>query len=75
MRLSPERLAEITGYTRKSSQVKWFSRHFGVDVPCDRLGPIITNAAYEMLVQKRLGLTPTRPQDLPKPQLVPRKVR
>lgn len=56
MRLSPEMLYKATGRTRQSAQARWFKEYLGVDVPCDRLGPIITEAAYEDLVKKRLGV-------------------
>lgn len=56
MRLSPQKLYEATGRVRQSAQVKWFKDFLNVDVPCDRLGPIITEAAYEDLVKKRLGV-------------------
>jgi len=56
MRLSPQKLHEVTGRFRRSAQVKWFKEFLNVDVPCDRLGPIITEAAYEDLVKKRLGV-------------------
>lgn len=56
MRLSPQKLYEATGRVRQSAQARWFKEYLGVDVPCDRLGPIITEAAYEDLVKKRLGV-------------------
>jgi len=56
MRLSPQKLYEVTGRIRQSAQARWFKEYLGVDVPCDRLGPIITKAAYEDLVKKRLGV-------------------
>jgi len=55
MRLSAERLNEITHLKRKSAQVAWFRQHLGVNVPCDRFGPILTDSAYEKLLEKRLG--------------------
>lgn len=70
MRLSPEKIAEITGYRRASSQVKWFHNYLGADVPADRFGPIMTDAAYEKLLEKRLGILPSSQQaDRPKPRL------
>jgi hypothetical protein len=56
MRLSYESIVEITHLTRKSAQVAWFRQHLGVDVPHDRFGPILTDTAYEKLLEKRLGL-------------------
>jgi len=31
-------------------------QYLGVDVPYDRFGPILTEQAYEKLLEKRLGL-------------------
>ena len=56
MRLTAERLTEITRLKRKSAQVAWFRQYLGVDVPCDRFGPILTDTAYEKLLEKRLGI-------------------
>ena len=56
MRLTAERLTEITHLTRKSAQVAWFRQYLGVDVPYDRFGPILTDTAYEKLLEKKLGL-------------------
>jgi hypothetical protein len=74
MRLSPEKLYEATGRIRQSAQARWFKEFLGVDVPCDRLGPIITEAAYEDLVKKRLGVLPqvanTPERDQPKVRLL-----
>ena len=57
MRLSPQRLAEITGYKRPRAQTAWFREHLGARVPCDRWGPILTESAYEGLLASALGLT------------------
>lgn len=72
MRLSPEKLYEATGRIRQSAQARWFKEFLGVDVPCDRLGPIITEAAYEDLVKKRLGVLP---QSMNQPERDQPKVR
>lgn len=56
MRLNSERLFEITHLKRKSAQVAWFRQYLAVDVPCDKFGPILTDTAYEKLLEKRLGL-------------------
>jgi hypothetical protein len=58
MRLNKAQLFSITNRERRSSQVKWFKDFLNIDVPSDRLGPIITAAAYEDLVKKRLGVLP-----------------
>lgn len=59
MRLTSERLREITGLKFKKSQTAWFLLHLGVEVPCDRIGPIVSEEAFEKLLEKRLGLTPS----------------
>lgn len=58
MRLTKEQLFEITNRRRISGQVRWFKDFLKIDVPCDRLGPIVTEAAYQDLVKKRLGVLP-----------------
>lgn len=64
-RLSPDELAKITGRSRPTAQLRWFREHFGATLPCDALGPIITDAAFEGLVAKgcglRVGAEQTRP--------------
>ena len=50
------RLKDITGKSRKSAQVRWFKDYLGVEVPHDRRGPILTEEAYQKLLEKRLGL-------------------
>lgn len=57
MRLPPDKLAQITGLSLPSAQARWFSRHFGVSLPADRDGPIITPQAFEALVARRCGLS------------------
>lgn len=59
MRLEPAQLKRITGFKRKSAQVAWFRQHLGADVPHDKSGVIITDSAYEKLLEKRLGLAPS----------------
>lgn len=61
MRLTKEQLFSITNRRRISGQVKWFKDFLKIDVPCDRLGPIVTEAAYQDLVKKRLGVLPETP--------------
>lgn len=71
MRLSRVQLKEITGYQRRSAQAAWFMRHLGVTVPCDDQGPIITEAAYQALLDRKLGLRPAQEEKArPKIQLV-----
>lgn len=57
MRLTREALQLITGLKRKSAQASWFREYMGVEVPCDHQGPILTEAAYEALLAKRLGIS------------------
>jgi len=57
-RMPPEELKKITGCKRPKYQAAWFKQHMGVDVPCDRQGPVMTEAAYEALLAKRLGILP-----------------
>lgn len=56
MRLSQEQLLEITGLSLPSAQARWFRQQFGVTLPADRRGPIITAQAFEGLVAKQCGL-------------------
>ncbi len=66
MRLSREELNGITGLKRKSAQAAWFKRHFGVELPIDNNGPIITQQIYQDLIKTKCGLlqqqAPVRPQ-------------
>jgi hypothetical protein len=57
MRLDRLTLENITGRKRRSAQSAWFREHLGVEVPADHRGPILTEAAYEALLAKRLGLS------------------
>lgn len=65
MRMKPEQLEQITGCSRKSAQVAWFKLHLGVDVPYDRHGVIMSEGAYEKLLEKRLGLGETSGRQRP----------
>lgn len=56
MRLTFERLYEITGLKRKSAQANWFRMYLSVEVPTDRTGVIMTDTAYQKLLEKRLGI-------------------
>ncbi len=69
MRLSRKELAEITGLIRKSAQASWFVRHFGVALPVDRNGPIITQQAYQDLVKAKCGLLQKQSATRPKVRL------
>lgn len=72
MRLSFETLCSMTNLVRPKAQAKWFLLHLGVEVPCDRLGPIMTDTAYEKLLERKLGLSASSSsEDKPRPQPVP----
>lgn len=43
-------------------------RHLGVTVPCDEQGPIVTEAAYQALVDRKLGLR-TAQEEKPRPRI------
>jgi len=58
MRINQDMLYQITRLKRKGAQIKWFKLHLGVDVPHDHAGAILTDSAYQKLVEKRLGLAP-----------------
>jgi hypothetical protein len=47
MRLTIEKIIEITGLKRKTAQAKWFRLHLSADVPMDKNGIILTDIAYE----------------------------
>lgn len=61
MRLTPEKLHEITGLSQPAAQARWFKRNLGAEVPSDQAGPILTRAAFERLLAAKLGLH-DRPQ-------------
>lgn len=70
MRLDKQTLYNLTKLRRISAQVRWFRDQLGVDVPFDRDGPIMTDAALEKLLEKRLGILPSYSgQERPKPTL------
>lgn len=73
MRMTPEQLEDLTGFTHASAQVRWFRDHFGVSVPADRAGPIVTAQAVEGMVAKRCGLAPEA--DAARPLLILRRVK
>lgn len=69
-RLPPESLQTITGRKLPSAQKRWFHTHFGVDLPADRAGPILTEATFDALVAKAAGVL-----DGPAPKLTRPTVR
>lgn len=70
MRLSPADLAALTGRSKKSAQVRWFESNFG-SVPVDSLGVIITAAAFEALLARKLGLDVTQQANEVRPSVRP----
>lgn len=66
MRIKREALVQITRRNQRAAQHRWFLDHFGVDLPSDREGPIITQGAFEKLVERKCGLEPA---SAAKPQL------
>jgi len=64
VRLNPTQLHEITGREMPMAQCRWFKRHYGVDMPHDRKGVIITAQAWEEMVAKKCGTSALKePQD------------
>ena len=68
MRLSKEQLIALTGLKRKSAQIIWFRNKFGVELPCDKLGPVVSATSIEMLMQRKLGLLPSSNEN-PRPTI------
>jgi len=60
MRLSRDDLFVITRRKLPRLQAKWFLDYLGINVPCDRDGPILTIASYEAILAKRLGVFPEK---------------
>lgn len=56
VRMDLEQLQKLTGRKNRSAQARWFKAHFGVDVPCDQAGPIMTEQTYQDLLAKQCGL-------------------
>ena len=56
VRMDLEQLQKLTGRKNRSAQARWFKTHFGVDVPCDQSGPIMTEQTYQELLAKQCGL-------------------
>lgn len=57
MRLSNNDLKEITARTQPKAQANWFKRFYGIELPHDRKGVIITQQAWEALVSAKCGMT------------------
>lgn len=69
LRWSPETIKKVTGKRQRAAQRRWFKNHYGIDVPSDAGGPIMTDAAYEALVKKSCGILQTLGQEVPRPSL------
>jgi hypothetical protein len=69
-RLSPVDLVALTGKTKKSAQVRWFESNF-CSVPVDSIGVIITAAAFEALLARKLGLKDSDQSNETRPSVRP----
>ncbi|MDN7582962.1 DUF4224 domain-containing protein [Burkholderia orbicola] len=71
--LTDEQLTKISGKKRKSAQVMWFKHTFGIEPITRADGSIImTQAAFEALMLKRLGVAPVvSPVPVERPALRP----
>jgi len=58
MRLDNAALREIAKRCRPKHQAAWFKEYLGIDIPCDRAGPILTQQTYDALLAKRPGVFP-----------------
>ncbi|MFM0501861.1 DUF4224 domain-containing protein [Paraburkholderia caffeinilytica] len=69
--LSAEQLVQITGKKRKSAQVTWFQKNFGLEPVLRADGSILmTQATFEALLLKRMGLVNVpKSAETPRPQL------
>ena len=70
MRLSRDDLFKITHRVRPRNQAAWFLEYLGINVPCDRDGPILTPSTYEALLAKRLGVFPRTDAPTPEREVV-----
>ncbi|MBN3850140.1 DUF4224 domain-containing protein [Paraburkholderia sp. Ac-20342] len=76
--LSAEQLVQITGKKRKSAQVAWFKKNFGLEPVLRADGSILmTQSAFEALLLKRMGVADalTKPEAPRPPLLSPFKNR
>ncbi|CAG9259474.1 conserved hypothetical protein [Burkholderia diffusa] len=70
--MSDDDLVDVTGKKRRSAQVAWFERHFGLTPVTRADGRIIlTWAAFEALQAKRAGVLPNSTAPAARPQLMP----
>lgn len=56
IRWTPEQIESTTKKRQPAAQKRWFLKHFGIDVPCDLDGPIMTDETFEALVKKTCGI-------------------
>lgn len=73
MRLSQQHLLLITGRQQPAAQCRWFKNHFGVTLPADAAGPILTEAAFNALVAKSAGVLMTAAPNPDRPSVRLRK--
>lgn len=59
LRLSKDQLFQITGRLQPAKQASWFWEYLSVKVPCDQAGPVLTEASYEAILAKKLGVLKT----------------
>jgi hypothetical protein len=57
--MSRDRLREITGRFYGKAQARWFEEFLGACVPCDSVGPILTEQTFEELVARASGIRRT----------------
>ncbi|WP_249183472.1 DUF4224 domain-containing protein [Burkholderia cenocepacia] len=70
--MNDDDLVDVTGKKRRSAQVAWFERHFGLTPVTRADGRIIlTWAAFEALQAKRAGVLPSSTASASRPQLMP----
>ncbi|MGP8474853.1 DUF4224 domain-containing protein [Burkholderia sp. PR2] len=70
--MSPADLERVTGYKQYTAQVRWFNRHFGVDVPRRADGSIVFLwTTFAALDARRAGLIPAEPAARERPELQP----
>ncbi len=68
MRLTQQELQGITGRERPHAQAKWFRDHYGIDLPRDERGPIMTKDTFDKLVEQRAGIS-AGPASKPRPRV------
>ncbi len=59
VRIDRKKIEDLTRRKRITGQVAWFQEQFGICVPHDRYGIVMTEAALNKLLEKRLGILPS----------------